>query len=175
MGLSDICTRLGPVTSPRQVLFQPQSGETRGANRAVILSAHSAGTGCEAGSFVYTERLRYCPGAHSSSLGNPRAQVAGCPWLLRPFLFSEHRGGCCHGHPAFTSFCPQVMVLNTASTPEALAVALRAQPFSWTLKPPETEWLSFLLPHEPQEAAFPQLRSAGWASEIVRVQTPGPA
>lgn len=59
--------------------------------------------------------------------------------------------------------------------PRGLAVALRAQPFSWTLKPPETEWLSFLLPHEPQEAAFPQLRSAGWASEIVRVQAPGPA
>lgn len=50
--------------------------------------------------------------------------------------------------------------------PEALAVALRVQPFSRTLKPPETEWLSFLLPHEPQEAAFPQLCSAGWASEI---------
>lgn len=114
---SRISTMLGPVMSPRQVLFQPQSSELRCQQSELSFSRCSSETGCEAGSSVYTESLRYCPGAHSSSLGNPKAQVAGCPWLLRPFLFSEHSGGCCHGHSAVTSFCPQVMVLNTASTP----------------------------------------------------------
>lgn len=105
--VSDICTMLGPVRSSRQVLFQPVcyslSAVQRQAVRLAALSTQSV--------------VRHCPGAHSSSLGNPKAQVAGCSWLLRPFLFCKHRDGCCHGHPAFTSFCPQVVVLNTASTP----------------------------------------------------------
>lgn len=59
----------------------------------------------------------------------------------------------------------QVTVVSPTSTPDALAVALRAQPFSQTLKPREPEWLPPLLPHEPQEAAFFQLHSLGWLGQ----------